>query len=85
MSPQNTSSASESNLWRGRHRPTARHGHPGQPHCTSFTLAKRLCRNGWRIDPERVFGHTIVLGEAHLRRILKFMPTITSVSEPIDL
>jgi hypothetical protein len=38
-----------------------------------------------RIDPERVFGHTIVLGEAHLRRILKFMPTITSVSEPIDL
>jgi hypothetical protein len=38
-----------------------------------------------RIAPARAFGHIIVLGEAHLRRILIFMPTITSVSEPIDL
>ncbi len=52
MRPPNTSSASESNLWRGRHKPTARHGHPGQPHCTSFTLAKRLCRNGWSDRPD---------------------------------
>jgi hypothetical protein len=29
----------------------ARHGHPGQARCTSFTLAKWLCRTADRIDP----------------------------------
>jgi hypothetical protein len=46
----------DSNLWRGRHTPIARHGHPGQVHCTRFTLAKWLCRTADRIDPVRVFG-----------------------------
>jgi hypothetical protein len=29
-----------SNLWRGRHTPTACHGHPGQTYCTSLALAE---------------------------------------------
>jgi len=67
---------SRSNLWRGHHTPIARHGHPTQARGTSFTLAKWLCRAADRIDPARVMDHIIVLdeivlGEAHLRRILK--------------
>lgn len=53
---------SGSNLWRGRHTPIARHGHPGQAHCTSFTLAKWLCRTADRIDPVRVCGSHHCLG-----------------------
>jgi hypothetical protein len=59
---------SGSNLWRGRHTPTARHGHPGQAHCTRFTLAKWLCRTAGRHE---CVDHIIILGAAHLRRILK--------------
>jgi hypothetical protein len=33
-----------------------RHGHSRQAHCTSLTLAERLCRTADRIDPARVFG-----------------------------
>jgi hypothetical protein len=45
-----------SDLRQGRHAPTACHGHPGQAHYTSLTLAERLCRTADRIDPARVFG-----------------------------
>jgi hypothetical protein len=49
----------------------ARHGHSGQAYRTGFTLAERLRRTADRIDLVRMFGPIIVLGEAHLRRILK--------------
>ena len=38
-------------LWCACHAPTARHGHPGQAHSTSFALAKWLRRTADRIDP----------------------------------
>ena len=38
------------------HTAIARHGHSGQAHCTSLTLAERLCRAADRINPSRVFG-----------------------------
>ena len=72
MMHHNISSAMGSNTWRGRHTPTARHGHPGQAHCTSFTLAKwafrRMLVGSIRRD---CVDHIIVLGSAGLRRILK--------------
>jgi hypothetical protein len=43
-----------------------------EAHRTGFTLAEWLCRTADRIDPARVLDHIIVLGEAHLRGILKF-------------
>src|SRR5260370_16815058 len=39
-----------------RHTPIAHHGHSRQAHCTSLTLAERLCRTADRIDPARVVG-----------------------------
>jgi hypothetical protein len=51
--------------------PTACHGHSGQAYCSGLTLAEQLCRAVDRINPARVLDHLIVLGEAHLRRILK--------------
>src|SRR5262245_14711854 len=42
------------------------------PHPTAeFALAERLCRKIDRINPARVRGHIVVLGEMHLRRVLK--------------
>src|SRR5262249_48468360 len=52
----------------GRHTPAACHGYPGQTYCTGLTLAEWLCRTADRIDPA---DHIIVLGEAHLRQVLK--------------
>ena len=37
-----------------RHTPIARHGHSGQTHRASVTLAERFCRTADRIDPARV-------------------------------
>jgi hypothetical protein len=54
----------------GRHTPTECHGHPGQAHCTGLTVAEWRCRTADRLDPTCV-DHIIVLGEAHLSRILK--------------
>jgi hypothetical protein len=45
---------SGSNLWRYRHTPITRHGHPGQAYCTSLALADPLSRTVDRIDPARV-------------------------------
>src|SRR5260221_10178340 len=45
-----------SDLRHRRHTPIAHHGHSRQAHCTSLTLAERLCRTADRIDPARVFG-----------------------------
>ena len=45
-----------------RHAPIARHGHPGQAHCTSLALAEWLCRTADRIDPARVCGPHHCLG-----------------------
>jgi len=42
---------SGSNLWRYRHTPITRHGHPGQAYCTSLALAEWLCRTADGIDP----------------------------------
>jgi hypothetical protein len=44
--------------------------------CTGLTLAERLCRTTDRIDPARVRGpfHRLILGEAHLCRILRLAP-----------
>jgi hypothetical protein len=39
-----------------RHAPVARHGHPGQAHRSSLTLAERRRRTVDRIDPTRVSG-----------------------------
>ena len=41
-------------LWHHRHTSVARHGHPGQAHCTILTLAEGLCRAVDRINPPRV-------------------------------
>jgi hypothetical protein len=50
----------------------ARHGHSGQAHRTDLTLAERLCRTRLTGSIRReCLGHVIVLGEIHLRRILK--------------
>jgi hypothetical protein len=62
---------SRPDLWQCRHAPIARHRHPGQANRTSLALAE------WRA--ERLIGsirrecvdHIIVLGETHLRRVLK--------------
>ena len=43
-------------LRRHRHTPVASHGHSGQTHRTSVTLAEWLCRTADRIDPARVRG-----------------------------
>jgi hypothetical protein len=51
----------------GRHTPIACHGHPGQTYCTGLTLAERLIGSIRRDCAD----HIIVLGEAHLRGILK--------------
>jgi hypothetical protein len=59
-----------SDLWHRRHTPIACHGHPGQAYCTGRTLVERLCRTVDRIDPAECLDHIIVLGEAHLSRIL---------------
>jgi hypothetical protein len=45
-----------SHLRHRRHTPIARHVHSRQAHCTSLTLAERLCRTADRIDPARVLG-----------------------------
>src|SRR5258705_587468 len=42
---------SRSYLWRRRHTPNTRHGHPGQAYCTSLALAEWLRRTVDRIDP----------------------------------
>ena len=60
-----------SDLWCRRHTPTACHGYPGQAYLTSLAW-----QNGFA---ERLIGsirrecvdHIIVLGEVHLRRVLK--------------
>jgi transposase InsO family protein len=65
------SSGSGSNLWRRRQAPIARDGHPGPAYSASLAL-----ENGFA---ERLIGsirrecvdHFVVLGEAHLRRILQ--------------
>ena len=51
-----------SDLWRHRHAPISRHGHPGQANRTSLALAEWLCRTADRIDPARVFGPRHCLG-----------------------
>jgi hypothetical protein len=84
MMPQIPHPRSGSNLWRGRHLSIARHGHPGQAHCTSFTLAKWLCRTADRIDPAQVFGPHHCLGRGALcAGYSNFMPTITMGYAPI--
>jgi hypothetical protein len=45
--------------------------HPGQADGISFTPAEWRCRTVDRIDRRECLDHIIVLGEAHLRRILK--------------
>ena len=67
MMPRNTSWGSGSELRHHRHTPIARHGHPGQTYCASLALAERLIGS---IRRECV-DHFVVLGEAHLRRILR--------------
>jgi hypothetical protein len=47
-------SRSGSNLWRHRHTPITRHGHPGQAYCASLALAERLGRTVDRIDLAQV-------------------------------
>jgi hypothetical protein len=42
-----------------------------KPIAPGLTLAERLCRTVDRIDPAECLDYIIVLGEAHLRRILK--------------
>jgi hypothetical protein len=69
--PRNISFGTGSDLRHPRHTPIARHGHSGQAYCTSLALAERLCRTADRIDPGRVCGTFVVLGEAHLRRVLR--------------
>src|SRR5664280_3775975 len=51
--------------------PNSRHRHPGQAYGTGFALAEWFCRTADRVDPARVRGPFRVLGEAHLRRILR--------------
>jgi hypothetical protein len=43
----------------------------GMAHYISVALAECFCQTADRIDPAWMCGHVIVLGEAHLRRILK--------------
>jgi hypothetical protein len=62
---------SGSDLRHHRHAPIARHGHPGQAYSISLALAEWLCRAADRIDPARVCGPFVALGEAHLCRILR--------------
>src|SRR5664280_2589829 len=50
--------------------PIARHGHSGQAHRAGLALAEWLCRTADWVDSECV-DHFIVLGETHLRRILR--------------
>jgi hypothetical protein len=42
-----------------------------KPIAPGFALAERLCRKIDRINPARVHEHIVVLGETHLRRVLK--------------
>ena len=71
-------------LWQRCHTPIARHGHPGQA-----TAPASPWQNGF---VERLIGsirrecvdHIIVLGEMHLRRVLKSYADYTIASERID-
>jgi hypothetical protein len=60
-------------LWRRRHAPNSRHGHPGQTHRTSVALAERFCRTVDRINPARVCGSSRGLGRG------AFAPDLASV------
>jgi len=62
-------SRSGSDLRHLRHAPPTGHGHTRQAYGASLTMAEWLCRTADRLDPARVC--LIVLGEAHLRRILR--------------
>jgi len=46
-------------------------GHPGQAYRASLALAEWLCRTADRSIRRECVDHIIVLGEAHLRRILR--------------
>src|ERR1700740_2551156 len=59
-----------SHLRYGRHTPTACHGHSGKALVTGLTLAEHVERLIGSIRRE-CLDHLIVLGEAHLRRLLK--------------
>ncbi len=51
--------------------PTACYGHPGQVYCTGLTMAEWPCRRLIGSMRCECVDHIIVLGETHLRRILK--------------
>jgi hypothetical protein len=51
--------------------PAARHGHAGQAYCTGLTLAERFVERLIGSIRRECADHIIVLGEAHLRQILK--------------
>ena len=51
--------------------PNARYGSPGQAYRTGFALAEWRCRTADRVDPGECVDHFVILGEAHLRRILR--------------
>ena len=68
MRLRTTSSAIGSNLWPYRHTPVTRHGHPGQAYRISLALAaERLIG----LIRRECVDHFIVLGEMHLRGILR--------------
>lgn len=57
-------------LWEGLPKTSACDGHPGQTHLSEIALAERLCRVRHRVDPD-LLDHVIVMGESHLRRLLR--------------
>jgi transposase InsO family protein len=68
----------------GRHTPTARHGIRDKPTAPASPWQNGFAERLIGSIPRECLDHIIVLGEAHLPRILKSMPNITTVSERID-
>jgi hypothetical protein len=58
-------------LWERCHTPTSRHGHPGQAYRASLALADGFAERLIGSIRRECVDHMIVLGEVHLRRILK--------------
>ena len=71
-------------LWCACHAPTARHGHPGQAHSTSFALANGFAERLIGSIRSECLDHIIVLGEVHLRQILQSYGLYNGI-ELIDL
>ena len=58
-------------IWQRRRAPIARHGHPGQAYRTGLALADGFAERLIGSIRRECVDHIIVLGEMHLRRILK--------------